>query len=104
MHLKCNVTSEQIFQLFGPRCVSSSRRTFPESKLFRVQKNVFLPLIWRQNDDDDQCDQIGRFLKVLGLHGFYQKLPKYMVNFWAKVKSNIFHVKVLWLLFGQILE
>ena len=27
-----------------------------------------------------------------------------MVNFWAKVKSIIFNVKPLWLLFGQLLE
>ena len=27
-----------------------------------------------------------------------------MVKFWAKVKSNTFHVKLLWLIFGQFLE
>ena len=27
-----------------------------------------------------------------------------MVNFWAKVKSNTFHVKLMWLLFGHLLE
>ena len=27
-----------------------------------------------------------------------------MVNFWAKVKSNTFHKKLLWLLFGQLME
>ena len=39
--------------------------------------------------------------------GCYQQWPKWMVNFWAKVKSNIFHLKLLlgnflkiWLLFN----
>ena len=27
-----------------------------------------------------------------------------MVNFWAKVKSNTFHISLLWILFGQRLE
>ena len=35
-------------------------------------------------------------------HGFYQKWPKCSVIFWAKVKSNNFHVKLLKLLFGQL--
>ena len=37
-------------------------------------------------------------------HGFFKKLPKCMVNFWATVKGNTFHGKLLWLLFGQLLE
>ena len=27
-----------------------------------------------------------------------------MANFWDKVKSNTFHVELLWLIFGQLLE
>ena len=27
-----------------------------------------------------------------------------MVNYWAKVKSNTFHFRLLWLLFGQLFE
>ena len=27
-----------------------------------------------------------------------------MVKFWAKVESNSFHLKLLWLLFGQVFE
>ena len=27
-----------------------------------------------------------------------------MVNFWAKVKSITYHVELLWILFGQLLE
>ena len=27
-----------------------------------------------------------------------------MVNFWAKAKMSTFHIKLLWLLFGQFLE
>ena len=37
-------------------------------------------------------------------HGFYQTKPKCKLNFWAKVKSNTFHDKLLWLVFRQILE
>ena len=37
-------------------------------------------------------------------HGFHPKSPKCMVNFWAKVKCSNFHVQLLRLLFGQLLE
>ena len=52
-----------------------------------------------------QCDQIGRFLKVLGDMVSSKSSPnRYMVYFWAKAKSSIFNVKLLWLICGQLLE
>ena len=43
-----------------------------------------------------QCDQIGRFLKVLGDMVSSKSSPnRYMVYFWAKAKSSIFNVKLL---------
>ena len=52
-----------------------------------------------------QCDQIGQFVKVLGDMVSSKSSPnRYMVYFWAKAKSSIFNVKLLWLICGQLLE
>ena len=36
-------------------------------------------------------------------HGFYQKKPERMGNFWANLKSTLY-VKLQWLLIGQLLK
>ena len=51
-----------------------------------------------------QCDQIGRFLKVLADKDSIKSVQICLGNFWTNAKSNIFHVKLLWLLFGKLSE
>ena len=50
-----------------------------------------------------QCDQIGRFLKVLG-EKFSHKKPKYIVTFGATMKTVLFRQQLLLILFGQLCE
>ena len=50
-----------------------------------------------------QCDQIGQFLKGFGDIASTKSSPK-NGNFLAIVTVNTFHIKLLWLLFGQLLE
>ena len=58
----------------------------------------------RVGRDGKQCDQIGRFLKVLGDKDSIKSTQNAWRFFWANVKSNFFHSKLLWLLFGPLLE
>ena len=50
-----------------------------------------------------QCDQIGRFLKGLGLQIFFKKLPNFVIYFWAKVKNIILYIETstFWATFGK---
>ena len=55
-------------------------------------------------DRGRQCDQIGLFLKVLGDIVSIKSSPNAWWNFWPIWKATTFHIKLLWLLFGQLLE
>ena len=50
-----------------------------------------------------QCDQIGRFLKVLGNKVPCKSSPNTEQHFKPFVKYGTFNVKLMWLLFGQVL-
>ena len=56
------------------------------------------------NDSRYRYDHIGQFLKVLG-----DKIPgkssqNILQRFWAVVKNGTFYIKLMWILFEQILE
>ena len=51
-----------------------------------------------------QCDQIGLFLKDLGYWFSWWKSPNILQLFGVIVNASTFLVKLLWLIFGQLLE
>ena len=53
--------------------------------------------------DDDQCERIGRFFKVLGNKVPCKSSPNIYQKFWAIVKNGTFYIKLMWILFGQLL-
>ena len=59
---------------------------------------------FRGNTDDViQCDQIGRFLKVLSDNFALKSSPKIMLTFGLFLKRSI-NVKMLWISFRQLLK
>ena len=52
----------------------------------------------------NQCDQIERFLKVLGKKVPCKSSPNIRQHFWANVKNCTFYIKQMYILFGQLLE
>ena len=59
-----------------------------------------------QTDDlkgKEQCDLIGRFLKVLGNKVPFKSSPNIWQQIWAIVKNGTFYIKLMWILFGQLL-
>ena len=60
-----------------------------------------------QTDDlkgKEQCDLIGRFLKVLGNKVPFKSSPNIWQQIWAIVKNGTFYIKLMWILFGQLLQ
>ena len=51
-----------------------------------------------------QCDQIGRFLKILSNKFAYKSSPKGLVTFGQFSKKINWFNKLLWILFSQLLE
>ena len=56
------------------------------------------------NHSWEQCDQIRRFLKGIGSKVPFKRSPNIERQFWALVKNGTFYVKLMWILFGHILE
>ena len=50
----------------------------------------------------NQCDQIGRFLQVLGNKLYYKRSPNILVTFWAISNNVTIMLKVCGQLFGEI--
>ena len=52
----------------------------------------------------EQCDQNGRYFKVLGEKVACKSSPNIEQQFWAIVKWHSFYIKLMLILFGQLLE
>ena len=103
--------SKNVYDLSGPCPLPSSPRLpslrhqrFSRSHVWRQILNIFAPKLLFDNFICDQNDQIGRFFKVLGKKVPCKSCPNIQQRFWAMVKNATFYVKLMWRLFGQLLQ